>query len=152
MIEDPIVVWMQSVYAASLPLLLLACSPQTPASTAPGEGAELITGGTGVDHKGRLLRSRPDPDAPRPDPLLAADDEANLLFMAGALSEDEALMKQVWRHLGLADEAGEPTPKMVIFMRAHGAWQQNAARSIDKLLGTPEKARAYVKERLKTPD
>lgn len=105
-------------------------------------------GGTGVDENGVLLRSKPDPNAPRPDPKLVADDDAQLLFSAGALVGDPALQRRVWQQLGLADAAGTPTPKMTEFIRAHQEWAKDHAQ-LAQTVATPDKARAYLDAHLK---
>lgn len=107
------------------------------------------TGGTGVDYDGVLLRSKLGPHDIEPDPAIVADDEANYLYLAGALSGSADLMKQTWRQLGLTDDEGNPTPRMILFMRSHREWLQLPGKKVSQLLDTPEKARAYVEERLK---
>lgn len=104
--------------------------------------------GTGVDEHGNLLRSKPDPNAPKPDPAIIADDASNMLFFAGALAGDPALLRRAWQQLQLADAAGSPTPRMTEFIRAHQEWVKvkgNLAQSIN----TPAKARAYLDANLK---
>lgn len=105
-------------------------------------------GGTGVDQHGVLLRSKPDPDAPKPDPALVADDAAQLLFYAGALVGDPAIQRRVWQQLGLADAAGTPTPKMTEFIRAHQEWVK-VKGSVAGTVATQAKAKAYLDEHLK---
>jgi hypothetical protein len=105
-------------------------------------------GGTGVDEHGVLLRSKPDPNAPKPDPALVADDAANLLFYAGALIGDPAIQRRVWQQLHLADAAGAPTPRMTEFIRAHQEWVKGKA-SVAQTVATPAKAKAYLDAHLK---
>lgn len=105
-------------------------------------------GGTGVDQHGVLLRSKPDPDAPKPDPALLGDDAAQLLFYAGALVGDPAIQRRVWQQLKLADAAGAPTPKMTEFIRAHQEWVKTKG-SVAATVATPAKAKAYLDEHLK---
>lgn len=100
-------------------------------------------GGTGVDEHGVLLRSKPDPNAPKPDPALVADDAANLLFYAGALIGDPTIQRRVWRQLGLADASGTPTPRMTEFIRANQEWVKVKA-AVAQTVATPAKARAYL--------
>ena len=105
-------------------------------------------GGTGVDEHGVLLRSKPDPNAPKPDPALVADDAANLLFYAGALVGDPAIQRRVWQQLKLADASGAPTPRMTEFIRAHQEWVKVKA-SVAQTVATPAKAKAYLDAHLK---
>jgi hypothetical protein len=105
-------------------------------------------GGTGVDEHGVLLRSKPDPSEPKPDPKLVADDDANLLFYAGALVGDATLQRRTWVQLGLSDSAGIPTPKMTEFIRANQVWVKDRA-SVAATIATPAKARAYLDTHLK---
>jgi hypothetical protein len=105
-------------------------------------------GGTGVDQHGVLLRSKPDPDAPKPDPALVADDAAQLLFYAGALVGDPAIQRRVWQQLRLADASGTPTPKMTEFIRAHQEWVK-VKGDVAATVATPAKARAYLDEHLR---
>ena len=105
-------------------------------------------GNTGVDEHGVLLRSKPDPNAPKPDPAMVADDAANLLFYAGALTGDPAVQRRVWQQLQLADAAGSPTPRMTEFIRAHQEWVK-AKGSVAATVATPAKARAYLDAHLK---
>ncbi len=100
-------------------------------------------GGTGVDEHGNLLRSKPDPSEPRPDPALVVDDPANLLFYAGALVGEPTLQRRVWQQLGLADAAGAPTPRMTEFIRAHQQWVQDRPERA-QTVATPAKARAHL--------
>lgn len=105
-------------------------------------------GGTGVDEHGVLLRSKPDPNAPKPDPALVADDAANLLYFAGALVGDPATQRRVWQQLQLADAAGTPNAKMSAFIVSHQEW----VRGKPELAGsvaTAAKARAYLDAHLK---
>jgi len=104
-------------------------------------------GGTGVDQDGVLLRSKPDPNAPPPDPKLLADDAANLLFHAGALVGDPAKQRRVWAQLGLADAGGTPTAKMTEFIRAHQQWVKDKA-SLAASVASQAKAAAYLDARL----
>jgi hypothetical protein len=105
-------------------------------------------GGTGVDDDGVLLRSKPDPNDPGPDPKLVADDDANLLFYAGAMLGEPATQRRVWQQLGIADSAGAPTPKMTDFIKAHSEWTKTKA-TLAASVATPDKARAYLKTHLK---
>ncbi len=105
-------------------------------------------GGTGVDQHGVLLRSKPDPNAPKPDPALVGDDAAQLLFYAGALIGDPAIQRRVWQQLKLADAAGAPTPKMTEFIRAHQEWVKTKGQ-VAATVATPAKAKAYLDEHLK---
>ena len=105
-------------------------------------------GGTGVDENGVLLRSKPDPNAPQADPKLVADNDANLLFYAGALVGDPAKQRRVWQQLGLADAAGAPTPRMTEFIRAHQQWVKDRA-DLAASVATPAKATAYLDANLK---
>jgi hypothetical protein len=158
-------------------LALVACSRSAEPTTAPapsrsGSGGDAVTepagnqgnpgnqgsqamsqdnktpGGTGVDQHGVLLRSKPDPNAPKPDPALLADDAAQLLFYAGALVGDPAIQRRVWQQLKLADAAGTPTPKMTEFIRAHQEWVK-VKGSLAGTVATPAKAKAYLDEHLK---
>jgi hypothetical protein len=105
-------------------------------------------GDTGVDQDGVLLRSKPDPNAPKPDPALVADDASQLLFYAGALLGDPAIQRRVWQQLGLADASGAPTPRMTEFIRAHQEWVKTNA-SAAGTVATPAKAKAYLDSHLK---
>jgi hypothetical protein len=105
-------------------------------------------GDTGVDEHGVLLRSKPDPNALKPDPALVADDASNLLFYASGLIGDLAIQRRVWLQLNLADAGGTPTPRMTEFIRAHQEWVKVKA-SVAQTVATPAKARAYVDEHLK---
>lgn len=105
-------------------------------------------GGTGVDENGVLLRSKPDPNAPKPDATLVADDASQLLFYAGGLLGDPAIQRRVWQQLGLADAAGAPTPRMTEFIRAHQEWVK-AKASVAATVATPAKAKAYLDSHLK---
>lgn len=105
-------------------------------------------GDTGVDEHGVLLRSKPDPNAPKADPALVADDASNLLFYAGGLVGDPALLRRVWVQLKLADASGQPTPRMTEFIRAHQEWVKVKA-SVAATVDTPDKARAYLNQHLK---
>lgn len=107
-----------------------------------------IPGGTGVDEHGVLLRSKPDPNAPAPDPALIANDDANLLYFAAAAAGDPALMRRAWLQLKLVDSAGTPTPLMAEFIRAHQEWQTQRGQLAYGLM-TPDKARAYLEAHLK---
>lgn len=107
-----------------------------------------IPGGTGVDEHGVLLRSKPDPNAPKPDPALVADDAVNLLFYAGALIGDPAIQRRVWKQLGLADASGTLTPRMTEFIRAHQEWVKVKV-DLAQTVATPAKARAYLDSHLK---
>lgn len=106
-------------------------------------------GGTGVGPDGVLLRSKPDPDAPKPDAALLADDKANLLFMAGTLAGDPTVQRRVWQKLGLADANGAPTAKMTEFLRAHAEWQKTHQTLVVEHVGTPAQAKAYAEANLK---
>lgn len=121
--------------------------PAQGSSTMPGPNVKQ-PGGTGVDQHGVLLRSKPDPNAPAPDPALLADDDANLLFFCGGLAGDPALQTKAWLQLGLVDAAGAPTPKMTEFIRANTAWSQTHTELIAPY-ATPAKAKAYLSDRLK---
>lgn len=105
-------------------------------------------GGTGVDEHGVLLRSKPDPSAPKPDPALIADDAANLLFYASGVVGDPSLVRRAWRQLGLADAAGTPTPRMTDFIRAHQEWVRVKA-AVAQTVATPPAARTYLDAHLK---
>ena len=146
--------------ALLLGLMLTACSREPRATPTPATGADAAThrgaqgdqtmtrdpeppGGTGVDEHGVLLRTRPDPDAPPPDPALLADDDANLLFRAGALVGDPAVQRRVWRQLDLVDAAGAPTPKMAAFIRAHQQWVVDRADRAQSVV-TQAAASAYL--------
>jgi hypothetical protein len=100
-------------------------------------------GGTGVDKDGVLLRSKPDPSVPAPDPAMVADDDANLLFFAGSMVGDVAVQRKVWVHLGLADAGGNPTPKMTEFIRANQEWVKTKGTLI-ATVATAAKAKAYL--------
>lgn len=113
----------------------------------PGPNAKQ-PGGTGVDEHGVLLRSKPDPNAPPPDPALLADDDANLLFFCGGLAGDPTLQNKVWVHLGLVDATGAKTPKMAQFIRANTAWSETHIELIAPY-ATPAQAKAYLVEHLK---
>ena len=105
-------------------------------------------GGTGVDEHGVLLRSKPDPNAPKPDQAMLADDDSQLLFYAGALVGDPAIQRRVWQQLKLADASGAPTPRMTEFIRAHQEWVKTKA-SVAATVATPAKAKAYLDTHLK---
>jgi hypothetical protein len=105
-------------------------------------------GGTGVDQHGVLLRSKPDPKAPKPDPAMVADDAANLLFSAAAMIGDPALQRRAWQQLQLADASGHPTPRMTEFLRANEEWVRVKA-DLMATVATPAKARAYLDTHLK---
>jgi len=111
-----------------------------PQNTHPGD--------TGVDEHGNLLRSKPDPSAPKADPAMVADDASNLLFYAGALTGDPAVQRRVWQRLQLADASGTPTPRMTEFIRAHQEWVKTRG-SVAETVATPDKARAYLDAHLK---
>jgi len=104
-------------------------------------------GDTGVDEHGQLLRSKPDPNAPKANQALVADDEAQLMFYAGGVVGDPALQRKSWIKLGLADAGGTPTPKMTDFIRTHQEWVKTNQAKIETV-GTPDKARAYLTGRL----
>lgn len=105
-------------------------------------------GGTGVDEHGVLLRSKPDPNAPAPDPALVAADDANLLFYASGIIGDPKLQRRAWVQLGLADRAGAPTPRMAEFIRANQVWVRDRA-SVAATVATAAKAKAYLVAHLK---
>lgn len=137
-----------------LPPAETAQPPQPAGSDRPDESDPAMTkdrdtpGGTGVDEHGVLLRSKPDPNAPKPDPKLVADNDAQLLFAAGALVGDPGLQRRTWQQLGLVDAAGTPTPKMTEFIRAHQEWAKEHGRLAESV-STPDKARAYLDAHLK---
>ncbi|HWS99752.1 MAG TPA: hypothetical protein VN256_05705 [Pyrinomonadaceae bacterium] len=70
-------------------------------------------------------------------------DEEHMLFQAVGMTQDNYLILEVCRKLGLADSNGNPTPKMHSFIKEHFAWAKEnmawAQEHRDK-----EKARAYV--------
>jgi hypothetical protein len=105
-------------------------------------------GGTGVDEHGVLIRSKPDPNAPKPDPALAGDNDANMLFYAASAVGDPAVQRRAWIQLGLVDAKGTPTAKMTDFLRAHNAWL-DAHGDLAATVGTPDKAKTYLASRLK---
>lgn len=105
-------------------------------------------GGTGVDENGVLLRTKPDPNEPAPDPKLVADDDANLLFFASGLAGDTTLQRKAWVKLGLSDTAGNPTPKMTDFLRANQVWVKEKA-NLASSVNTQVKAKAYLEAHLK---
>jgi hypothetical protein len=105
-------------------------------------------GGTGIDQNGVLLRSKPDPNAPPPDPAMLADDDANTLYFCGGLAGDSALQKKAWLQLGLIDGAGNSTPKMAEFIRANTEWMKSHA-SVIAPYATAAKAKAYLQAHLK---
>jgi hypothetical protein len=105
-------------------------------------------GDTGVDEHGVLLRSKPDPNAPKADAALVADDAAQLLFYAGALVGDPAIQRRAWQQLGLADASGAPSPRMTEFIRAHQEWVKVKA-SAAATVATPANAKAYLDAHLK---
>lgn len=107
-----------------------------------------IPGGTGVDEHGVLLRSKPDPDAPKPDPAMVADDASNLLYAASGVLGDPAIIRKAWQQLHLADAAGTPTPRMTEFIRANQEWVQKN-NALLQTVATPAKARAYLDAHLK---
>ncbi len=147
-------------------VLVAGCSGADPANR-PAKGAEPAShaepanqgsqtmtqdrrtpGDTGVDEHGVLLRSKPDPSAPKADPALVADDAANLLFFAGGMAGDPALQRKTWVQLQLADAGGTPTPKMTEFIRANQEWVKTK-QALIATVDTADKARAYLKDHLK---
>jgi len=126
-----------------------ATNPSHPGETGQqGMVQDQTPGNTGVDEHGVLLRSKPDPDAPKPDPALVADDDANTLFYAAGLAGDPALQKRALQQLGLFDASGAPTPKFQPFLLAQQEWVKTHG---DKAaaVNTPATAKAYVTAHLK---
>ncbi len=105
-------------------------------------------GNTGVDWNGELLRSKPDPNEPKPNQALIDDDAAQLLFYAGGLANDPALQRKAWVQLGLADAGGTPTPKMTEFIRSTQEWMKTK-QALIATVDTQDKARAYLTAHLK---
>ncbi len=128
-------------------LLAGACAPTSDRTQGASQESK-TPGGTGVDEQGNLLRSKRDPGEPKPDPVLVGDDEANLLFYAGALVGEPTLQRRVWQQLGLADAAGAPTPRMTDFIRAHQQWVKDRPERA-QTVATPAKARAHLDTHLK---
>lgn len=137
-------------------VLVAGCSGAEPTKHAEpaNQGSQTMSqdrrtpGDTGVDQNGVLLRSKPDPNAPKADPALVSNDEANTLFFAGNIAGDPALQRRVWVQLQLSDASGQPTPKMTDFIRANQEWVKTNQAAIGTV-DSPDKARAYLKDHLK---
>ena len=73
-----------------------------------------------------------------------SDDEKHRLFQAVGVTQDNALIMEASKKLGLADSSGQVTPAMESFIKAHYQWITKNEAFVKEHLDK-EKAMEYVK-------
>lgn len=77
-------------------------------------------------------------------PSTMSEDAKHRLYQAAGSTKDAALMRRVFRKIGLGDGTGTDHQD---FVKAHFAWAMNNLQFIQSV-STPEKGRAYVDEHI----
>lgn len=73
-----------------------------------------------------------------------SDDEKHRLFQAVGITQDNALILEASKKLGLADSSGQATPALDSFIKAHYQWTTKNEAFVKEHLDK-EKAMEYVK-------
>ena len=73
-----------------------------------------------------------------------SDDEKHRLFQTVGVTQDNALITEASKKLGLADSSGQATPALDAFIKAHYQWISKNEEFVKEHLDK-EKAREYVK-------
>jgi hypothetical protein len=73
-----------------------------------------------------------------------SDDEKHRLFQAVGITQDEALIREASKKLGLADASGQATPALDPFIKAHYQWVAKNDAFVKEHLDK-EKAMEYVR-------
>ncbi len=76
-----------------------------------------------------------------------SENDKHKLFQAAAMTQDTELMQRVWKKLGLMSADGTTTGEYEQFVKDHFRWAMKNLQFVNSV-NTPEKARAYVDERL----